>query len=151
MKKLFVVLGLIALFLSFLLGYCNAKFSSSDVDMDLLYNFYKSDYYQSKDGNFSLRIEYYSEEEGIKLLNEDGYSIVKNNVANIKNYIKLSLDKMEEIDNSFNFDYDDISEDDYFIYSSGDGSSLKYYDKGKNISYFIYNYDKNIDLVIEYE
>lgn len=138
-KIISLMLGLI---IAYLLGCFFWKISPKAYEPSLLsYDYYKSERYLNPDP-FLLFSKYYYN-ENISTSENNDYKLVKENKEKIKNYISTSLNKLYELDNTINieFNYENITSNDSYLLKYIKKENLvilHYYDEEENILYTIY-------------
>lgn len=105
------------------------------------YEFYKSEMYLNSDP-FILFSKYYYYENPSEMWSND-YMLIENNVETVKTNISTSLNKLHELDNAINieFNYDIITSNDYYFLKTIKDENLillYYYDVDEHILYTTY-------------
>lgn len=146
------VIGLvIVLIVAFLLGSYIWVLSPKVYEPPILsYDFYKSERYLNSDP-FILFSKYYYYEDLGEIWNDE-YILIDDNVEMIKNYIRVSLNKLHEFDNSIDveFNYDIIQSSDYYFLETIEEESLvilHYYDVDEHILYTTYFPELYVDKI----
>lgn len=101
---------------------------------------YKMERYRTSVLHLSFYKDYYHEAAGKKKIENMNYTVVEDNVETIKNNVSIFLNKLQELDNPIDveFNYDNITSDDYYsLISNEESVLLHYYDMDENILYII--------------
>ena len=133
-----IIVALAIILLDLFLGYFYAEFSSSKVDINLIRRkFYKCEGYNYKIINYTK--EYYEKEQGKILINNGKYNLVNENKEKIKDNITTTINYINNsTKNNIEFDFDNISPNDYYLLiESDDTNYLHYYDVENDVLYLL--------------
>lgn len=113
-------------------------FTSSKIESLTDGKSYKYERYENyNDQTIYFVKEYYYEESDAFYENNYRYTLVKNNAEKIKKYINISLNKLNELDDTLNieFNYDTVTSNDYYYMIEEKNVLLYYYDIDEHILY----------------
>lgn len=140
----FICLSIVLLVIFFVGEWLYWIFPCEDYEPSLLsYEYYKSEKYVNSDPFILFEKYYYSENPEKKEYKYHKYKLVKDNVETIKEYINTSLEKLHELDNTNNieFNYDSITSNGYYLlktFTDDNMVVLHYYDADEHILYVLY-------------
>lgn len=147
MKKkiigLLIFIFLIILLIDLVFGSAYAWFTDSRVyGVSAHYSsvdFYKVEHYLSPEVSFDKY--YYKEDKGKELLKQSHYKLIGEKDKEVIEYINIALNRLHEQDESIdiNFDYDNITSNDYYCFwkTYEESRVLDYYDIDNHILYII--------------
>lgn len=143
-KILVMFMSLIIVLLVTLLYGIYVWFTSSRIESSPNAKYYKYERYETpmdKTIYFSKKYYYDEADEFYKKNGNGRYMLVENNVETIKNNISIALNKLNELDNSINieFNYDNITSNDYYDLSEGYNLSV-----GEDVLLYYYDIDEHI-------